>query len=123
MIHGGVRYLAQGNIALVREASLERGLLFRNAPHLVKDQSFLLPVYTYTELLKFTIGLKLYDWIAGRSSIGPSIFISRKKTLERLPNLDPAGLLGAVQYHDGRFDDARLAVNLAQSVLMPAGLP
>jgi glycerol-3-phosphate dehydrogenase len=121
LIHGGVRYLAQGNIALVREASLERGLLLRNAPHLVKDQSFLLPVYTYTELLKFTIGLKLYDWIAGRSSIGPSVFISRKKTLKRLPNLDPAGLLGAVQYHDGQFDDARLAVNLAQSVFDAGG--
>jgi glycerol-3-phosphate dehydrogenase len=121
LIHGGVRYLAQGNIALVREASLERGLLFRNAPHLVKDQSFLLPVYTYIELLKFTIGLKLYDWISGRSSIGPSVFISRKKTLERLPNLHPAGILGAVQYHDGRFDDARLAVNLAQSVFDAGG--
>ncbi|MGZ8510830.1 MAG: FAD-dependent oxidoreductase, partial [Chitinophagaceae bacterium] len=76
LVHGGVRYLAQGDVKLVREASIERGLLHRNAPHLVKDQTFIVPVYTVWDRLKYTIGLKIYDWIAGSLSLGPSIFIS-----------------------------------------------
>ncbi len=116
LVHGGVRYLAQGDVKLVREASIERGLLHRNAPHLVKDQTFIVPVYSTWEKLKYTIGLKVYDWIAGRLRLGPSVFISRKEVLAKIPGIQPEGLKGGVLYHDGQFDDARLAVNLMQSI-------
>ncbi len=121
LVHGGVRYLAQGNIRLVREASIERGLLYRNAPHLVKNQTFIIPVYKYWDMLKYTIGLKVYDWISGKLSLGTSVFISRKKTMERLPGIKTHGLSGGVLYHDGQFDDARLAINLAQSICENGG--
>src|SRR5687767_9349874 len=116
LVHGGVRYLAQGQLKLVREASIERGLLHRNAPHLVKNQTFIIPLYNYWDRLKYTIGLKMYDWIAGKLSLGASIFISREETLKHLPNIKTKGLIGGVQYHDGQFDDSRLAINLAQSI-------
>ncbi|MET0637238.1 MAG: glycerol-3-phosphate dehydrogenase/oxidase [Chitinophagaceae bacterium] len=116
LVHGGVRYLAQGNIGLVREASIERGILHRNAAHLVRNQVFLVPVFTGWERLKYTIGLKLYDWIAGGLSLGASEFVSRGETLRLLPGIRSAGLKGAVKYHDGQFDDARLAINLAQTI-------
>jgi glycerol-3-phosphate dehydrogenase len=116
LVHGGVRYLAQGDVKLVREASIERGLLHRNAPHLVKDQTFIVPVYTLWDRLKYTIGLKLYDRIAGKLRLGPSVFISRKKTMEKIPGIKTKGLQGGVLYHDGQFDDSRLAINLAQSI-------
>jgi glycerol-3-phosphate dehydrogenase len=121
LVHGGVRYLAQGNISLVREASIERGLLTRNAPHLVKNQTFIIPVYSRWSRLKYTMGLKLYDWISGRLSLGPSVFISRKKVLERLPVVVSKNLTGGVLYHDGQFDDARLAINLAQTIFDSGG--
>ncbi len=116
LVHGGVRYLAQGDIKLVREASIERGLLHRNAPHLVKDQNFIVPVYTQWDRLKYTIGLKIYDWISGKLSLGPSVFISKNETLKRIPGIQSKDLKGGVLYHDGQFDDSRLAINLAQSI-------
>src|SRR5258708_25913232 len=116
IVHGGVRYLAQGNISLVREASIERGLLTKNAPHLVKNQTFIIPVYNKWSRLKYTMGLKLYDWISGHLSLGSSVFISRKKVLEKLPGIISKNLVGGVLYHDGQFDDARLAINLAQTI-------
>lgn len=121
LVHGGVRYLAQGNIKLVREASIERGLLKRNAPHLVKDQTFLIPVYNFWSRLKYTIGLKLYDSIAGRLSLGRSVFISKEETIAQLPGIKTERLIGAVKYHDGQFDDARLAINLAQTIVKYGG--
>jgi glycerol-3-phosphate dehydrogenase len=122
LVHGGVRYLAQGDIQLVREASIERGLLWRNAPHLVKNQTFIIPVYTLFDRLKYTIGLKLYDWIAGRLSLGSSVFIPREKALQKLPNIKAEGLVGGVQYHDGQFDDSRLAINLVQTIIEQGGV-
>lgn len=122
LVHGGVRYLAQGNIGLVREASVERGLLLQNAPHLVKNQTFIIPVYSFIDRLKYTIGLKIYDWIAGRLSLGRSVFISRKATLETLPDIKQEKLTGGVLYHDGQFDDSRLAVNLAQTIIEEGGI-
>lgn len=116
LVHGGVRYLAQGDVRLVREASIERGLLYRNAPHLVKDQTFIVPVYTLWDRLKYTIGLKLYDRIAGKLRMGPSVFISRKETTGKLPGIKTKGLKGGIMYHDGQFDDSRLAINLVQSI-------
>ena len=121
LVHGGVRYLAQGNIKLVREASVERGLLSKNAPHLVKNQTFIIPVYNWWSRLKYTIGLKLYDWISGRLSLGSSVFISREKVLEKLPGIISKNLCGGVLYHDGQFDDARLAISLAQTIFDNGG--
>lgn len=121
LVHGGVRYLAQGHLKLVREASIERGRLCQNAPHLVRNQTFVIPVYNTWDRIKYTIGLKMYDWIAGKRSLGSSIFISRKKTLEALPGIKHHGLLGGVLYHDGQFDDSRLAINLVQTILEQGG--
>lgn len=117
LVHGGVRYLAQGNIGLVREALYERGLLLKNAPHLVKNLAFIIPNYHWWERLYYTIGLSLYDLMAGKLSFGKTRHISKKETLQQLPGIDPKGLYGGVVYHDGQFDDARLAVNLAQTAL------
>ena len=121
LVHGGVRYLAQGNISLVREATVERGLLSKNAPHLVKNQTFIIPVYNRWSRFKYTLGLKLYDWISGRLSLGSSVFISRKKVLEKLPGIISKNLSGGILYHDGQFDDASLAINLAQTIFDNGG--
>lgn len=115
LVHGGVRYLQQGNIKLVMEALKERGLLRKNAPHLVKNQSFVIPNYKWWEYPFYGIGLKVYDWMAGSLGLGPSQFLSREETLELAPTLDPEGLRGGVLYQDGQFDDARLAVHLAMT--------
>ncbi|MBO9573787.1 MAG: FAD-dependent oxidoreductase, partial [Chitinophagaceae bacterium] len=122
LVHGGVRYLAQGKLKLVREASIERGLLLQNAPHLVKNQTFIIPVYSRWDQLQYTIGLKLYDWIAGSLSLGSSEFISKEKTINKLPGIKTKGLLGGVLYHDGQFDDSRLAINLVQTIFEKGGL-
>jgi glycerol-3-phosphate dehydrogenase len=115
LVHGGVRYLAQGNISLVLEALRERGLLKQNAPHLVRDQSFVIPCYNWWCVPFYTIGLTLYDLMAGKLGIGRSVPLSRKGTLESLPAIRSGGLRGGIRYYDCQFDDARLAVNLAQT--------
>ena len=115
LVHGGVRYMAQGDLALVMEALHERGIMLKNAPHLTFNQEFVIPVYTLWDSIKYTLGLKFYDLLAGRLSMGKSYFISRKKTLTRLPLLKPKDLKGGVVYHDGQFDDSRMAFALAQS--------
>lgn len=115
LVHGGVRYLKQGNVKLVREALRERGLLARNAPHLVRDLAFVIPAYSRFDRLFYGAGLKLYDALAGELSLGRSLVLDRDETLARLPTAEPAGLVGGVLYHDGQFDDARLAVDLARA--------
>src|SRR5438046_5272850 len=115
LVHGGVRYLQQGNIKLVMEALKERGILKNNAPHLVKNQAFIVPNYKWWEGPYYGIGLKVYDWMAGSLGFGPSQFLSREETLTLAPTLDPEGLRGGVLYHDGQFDDARLAIHLAMT--------
>jgi glycerol-3-phosphate dehydrogenase len=115
LVHGGVRYLRQGNVALVIEALKERGLLLQNAPHLVHNLPFVVPSYDWWEGPFYGIGLKMYDLLAGRQGIGRSRFLSRERTLELIPTLEAEGLLGGVIYHDGQFDDARLAINMAQT--------
>jgi len=115
LVHGGVRYLQQGNIKLVMEALKERGLLKKNAPHLVKNQSFVIPNYKWWENSFYGVGLKVYDWMAGSLGLGPSQFLSKEETLALAPNLDEEGLRGGVLYHDGQFDDARLAIHLAMT--------
>ena len=117
LIHGGVRYLQQGNIALVLDALHERGLLIRNAPHLVQNRSFIVPLYDWWEGPFYGVGLKLYDALAGKLGLGPSQLLSRAETLEQLPTLEEKGLRGGVIYHDGQFDDARLAIALARTAV------
>lgn len=115
LVHGGVRYLKQGNISLVLEALKERGLLYRNAPHLVHNMSFVIPNYKWWEGPFYGIGMKVYDRLAGKLGLSPSRVISTEEALQAIPTLETKGLIGAVIYHDGQFDDSRLAVNLAQT--------
>jgi glycerol-3-phosphate dehydrogenase len=115
LVHGGVRYLEQGNISLVMDALKERGILRENAPHLVQDLAFIVPSYEWWEAPFYGIGLRLYDLLAGKYGFGPSRNLSRDETLERIPTLKTEGLRGGVIYYDGQFDDARLLVNLAQT--------
>lgn len=115
LVHGGVRYLAQGDVALVREALKERGRLQQNAPHLVKNERFVIPGYKWWTKPYYTIGLTMYDLLAGKLSLGRSHPISKEKAVESLPTIRQDDLSGGVVYHDGQFDDARLAVNIAQS--------
>lgn len=122
LVHGGVRYLAQGNISLVVEALRERGLLKQNAPHLVKDQSFIIPNYKWWGTPYYTIGLTLYDLMAGKLSYGRSLPYSKKKTLKHIPTLISENLCGGVVYHDGQFDDSRLAINMCQTFVENGGV-
>lgn len=123
LVHGGVRYLPQGQISLVIEALHERGLLIQNAPHLVHNQPFIVPSYEWWEGPFYDIGLKVYDMLAGKLGLGPSRKLSREETLERIPTVEPEGLRGGIIYYDGQFDDARLATNLAQTLVDLGGYP
>ncbi len=115
LVHGGVRYLAQGDVALVFEALHERGLLKKNAPHLVHDQEFLVPNYRKRDSAYYTVGLKMYDMMAGNLGLGASEMISKEEVIQAVPNIQTENLRGGTIYHDGQFDDARLAINLAQT--------
>lgn len=117
LVHGGVRYLQQGNVSLVLEALRERGLLVQNAPHLVRHQAFIVPNYDWWEGPFYGIGMKVYDMLAGKLGLGPSKWLSKEDTLTHLPTIEPEGLLGGVIYYDGQFDDSRLAINLAQTLV------
>ena len=123
LVHGGVRYLRQGNISLVRESLHERALLLRNAPHLTRKQAFIVPAYKPWDRAFYGIGLKLYDALSGQFSLGPSKLISREETLHAIPTIESNGLRGGVQYFDGQFDDARLALALAQTLHRLGGTP
>ena len=123
LIHGGVRYLQQGNLSLVLDALHERGLLIRNAPHLVHHRSFVVPLYDWWEGPFYGVGLKLYDLLAGKLGLGPSQILTREETLIHIPTVAPDGLKGGVIYQDGQFDDARLAVSLALTLEDLGGVP
>src|SRR5438132_3056237 len=112
LVHGGVRYLEQGNLSLVMEALKERGLLLQNAPHLVHNLGFVVPTYEWWESPFYGVGLKLYNLLAGKYGFGASRILSREETLDRLPTIQTKGLRGGVIYFDGQFDDARLLINL-----------
>jgi glycerol-3-phosphate dehydrogenase len=112
LVHGGVRYLEQGNLSLVMEALKERGLLLQNAPHLVRNLGFVVPNYDWWEAPFYGIGLKLYNLLAGKYGFGASRILSREETLEHLPTIKTEGLRGGVIYFDGQFDDSRLLINL-----------
>lgn len=119
LVHGGVRYLAQGNISLVREALYERTTLLANAPHLAQPLAFVMPSYKFWEAPFYGVGLKIYDALAGKAGLGPTEFLNREETLSYLPTVRPDGpngrLRGGVKYWDGQFDDARLALALART--------
>lgn len=115
LVHGGVRYLAQGQVQLVREALRERARLLHNAPHLAHRQAFVIPCYRWWERPWYLLGLKLYDLLAGRRGIGGARALGVAETAQHLPGVQPAGLRGGVRYFDGQFDDARLALTLARS--------
>ena len=115
LVHGGVRYLQNGDISLVVEALRERGIMRKNAPHLVRDLSFVIPSYDWWNSPFYGIGLKIYDMMSGKLGLGPSTLLSRDEIIKLIPNVKKNGLKGGVIYHDGQFDDARMAISLAQT--------
>lgn len=115
LLHGGVRYLKQGNVSLVRDAVRERGLACRNAPHLSKRLGFIIPAYKWNDKFFYGAGLMLYDRLAGQLSLGRSRVLSREDTMERLPTVRDDRLRGGILYYDGQFDDARMAISLART--------
>lgn len=117
LVHGGVRYLAQGNIKLVREALAERGRLLKNAPHLTRTQPFVIPVFSLWEKIYYSAGLMLYDLLSGKLSLGKTRLLSRKKTLELLPNINPKKVAGGILYYDGQFNDAELCIDLVHTAV------
>ena len=117
LVHGGVRYLEQGNFKLVREALRERGWLLKNAPQVTKKLGFIIPAFSFIQKFYYGSGLKFYDILSSKLSIGTTKFLSRKQTLNLLPGINPKGLSGGIIYYDGQFDDARLAMNLANTAV------
>jgi glycerol-3-phosphate dehydrogenase len=117
LIHGGVRYLQQGNVSLVLEALEERGLLLENAPHLVHNREFIVPNYDWWQGPFYGIGLKLYDVLAGKKGFGASRFLSKEETLAHIPTIETRDLRGGVIYHDGQFDDARLVIDMVKTAV------
>lgn len=115
LLHGGVRYLAQGDVGLVLEALRERGIMMRNAPHVSKRQGFIIPIYSLWDQLKYGVGLKVYDLMAGGLRVGRSRLLSKETVVRELPHIKQEGLRGGVLYYDGQFDDTRLALNVAQT--------
>ncbi|HEU5146730.1 MAG TPA: glycerol-3-phosphate dehydrogenase/oxidase [Chryseosolibacter sp.] len=122
LIHGGVRYLGQGDIKLVFEALFERGLLLRNAPHVVNMQPFVIPNYDWWSEFLYGVGLKIYDWMAWRYRFPKTSILNKENVVKMLPNIEQTGLKGGVLYYDGQFDDARLAINLAQTCASQGGV-
>jgi len=116
LVHGGVRYLRQGDMKLVREALRERGLMHQNAPHLVKNRSFVLPAYSWWEGPFYGLGLKIYDAMAGDLGLGSSTLLSVEETLKHIPTLETDGLDGGIKYHDAQFNDARMAITLLHTL-------
>ncbi len=117
LIHGGVRYLRNGQLQLVREALHERTHLFNNAPHLVRDLAFIVPTYHWSEVPYYRAGLAMYDLLAGRSNLPRSSILTAREAVERIPGLNAKRLRAAILYHDGQFDDARLALTLARTAV------
>ncbi len=117
LIHGGLRYLKQGRVRLVRDALIERGLLCKNAPHLVHPLPTIVPLHSRWEAIYYGIGLKVYERMSGKLSLGPSRRLSLDDMRRAIPTLETHGLYGGASYLDGAFDDARLLVNLVQTAI------
>ncbi len=123
LVHGGVRYLQQGNVPLVMEALKERGLLRQNAPHLVDELPFVVPNYRWWEAPFYGVGMRVYDVLAGKYDFGPSENLSEEETVERIPTIEREGLRGGVVYHDGQFDDARLLIHMVMTAVEQGAVP
>lgn len=117
LVHGGVRYLASGQIHLVREALHERAVMLRNAPHLVHPLPTILPATHRWELPWYGAGLSAYDLLSGSSSMGPTRILGRQATIERVPTIAFDKICGGVLYHDAQFNDARYALALARTAI------
>lgn len=117
LAHGGVRYLEQGNVSLVREALHERGRMIKNAPHLVHPLPTIVPLHSHWERFYYGVGLKVYDLLSGRLRLGPSRYLTLSETTAEIPTLETRGIVGGIRYYDGAFDDARLLVNLMQTAI------
>lgn len=121
LVHGGVRYLQQGNVRLVMEALRERGYLLKQAPHNAHVQDFIVPFYKQWEGLYYFAGLKAYDWLSGKWSLGGSRWLSAETVIKRLPNIARQGLKGGILYTDGQFDDSRLCIDLVRTIIEQGG--
>src|SRR5580658_7882366 len=128
MVHGGVRYLQEAvndldinQYHLVEHALRERLTMLRNAPHLTRTVEFLVPCFSNFEKVYYGLGMKMYDWIAGKSSLLPSRLLTREEALFRIPKLQAENLVGAVAYADGQFDDARYALALMETFTRAGG--
>ena len=117
LVHGGVRYLEQGNIKLVREALRERGYLLKNVPHLTSVQTFIVPVFSWWEKMFYGLGLKFYDLLSGKLSLGDTQILSKKETASHLPTINAEKLVGGILYYDGQFDDSHLAIEIAATAI------
>src|SRR5690349_8048437 len=117
LVHGGVRYLEQGNIKLVREALRERGWLLNNAPHSTKKLGFIIPSFSLSQKIYYGAGLKIYDILSGKLSLGKTKLLGKKRTIRLLPGINQKSLTGGIIYYDGQFDDARLAIGLAKTAV------
>ncbi|HEX4878648.1 MAG TPA: FAD-dependent oxidoreductase, partial [Limnobacter sp.] len=122
LAHGGVRYLAQGNIGLVKEALEERGRMLRNAPNLVKPMPFVIPVRNWFQKMFYWVGLKAYEWLSGKLSVGPTSLMSKSEVLRTLPTINDKKLAGGVRYFDAQFDDARMAIALMKTLHVLKGM-
>jgi glycerol-3-phosphate dehydrogenase len=121
LVHGGVRYLQQGNVKLVLEALRERGRMLRNAPHLAHRLGFIVPAYAWWEFPFYGVGLTLYDILAGKEGLGRSRILSKRTVLKELPTIKSDGLEGGILYYDGQFDDARFAISLLRTLFEQSG--
>ncbi len=117
LVHGGVRYLEQGNLKLVKEALQERGWLLKNAPHITHTMPFVIPAYGIAQKIYYGTGLKVYDFLSGKLSLGNTKLLNKAETLQKLPTVNPEKLKGGIVYYDGQFDDARLAIDLAATAV------
>jgi glycerol-3-phosphate dehydrogenase len=122
LLHGGVRYLAQGDIGLVKEALAERSFVLSNASHLSNVQEFVIPFYKYWQGYYYLSGLKLYDFMSFSKSLGPTKMISKEETIRKIPNIKQEGLKGGIVYFDGQFDDARLCYDLVRTIEREGGI-
>jgi glycerol-3-phosphate dehydrogenase len=122
LIHGGVRYLEQavkklswGQFTMVRKALKERSTLLKIAPHITRPLQLITPCRTWVEGLYYFIGLKLYDVLSGRTNLGSSELLTKRKALERIPTLKKPHVVSAVMYYDGQLDDQRFNLALVQT--------
>ncbi|MBK8518160.1 MAG: glycerol-3-phosphate dehydrogenase/oxidase [Saprospiraceae bacterium] len=117
LIHGGVRYLEQGNFSMVKHALQERWVLLNNASEATKKLSFVLPVYSWWQFFYYGLGLMLYDFLSGKFSIGKTRLMNKESVLKKIPDLHTDSLKGGIRYFDGQFDDSQICIALARTAI------